>query len=160
VKAFDVVTEREAVLVAHTADLCIAVPRGVADESMVQDLHRGMKLMAARRDRGFALLFIVTANSTAPSGPAKAAAGAMFDDLRGSIKACAAIIAGTGFATAVKRSVFTWATGGMLGKVPLKTFPDVGSATGWLGEQVRDARLSLPSADDLVAFLREHGGWT
>jgi hypothetical protein len=155
-RSVDVVIEEPGVVVAHIADVCVAIPRGEVDPALIAALHRGIGLLARRRERGIALLFIVSEKSSPPTGSARAAAGAMFDDLRQSLRAVAAQIAGSGFGASVKRSIFTWATGSMLGKTPLKTFSTVDDASHWLEEQCRAAGIAAASGEDLAEIVKRY----
>jgi hypothetical protein len=155
-RSVDVVIEDPGLVVAHVGDVCVAIPRGEADVMLVSALHRGIELLARQRERGIALLFIVSERCTAPTGKARTAAGLMFEELRPSLRVVAAHIAGHGFLVSVKRSIFTWATSRMVGKTPLKTFSSVTVASQWLEDQCRLAGITSASGGDLEAIVKRY----
>jgi hypothetical protein len=155
-KGVDVIIDEPHVVLAHAGDLCVVIPRGEATPDLVAKIRRGIELLSKRRKDGIALLLIVTERSRVPSGGARAAVGRMFQELRPALRAVAALIAGGGFAAALKRSVFTWATSSILGKAPVKTFAALEEACPWLEAQCSKAGLSAPAMEELSVFVRQH----
>ncbi|HWE29470.1 MAG TPA: hypothetical protein VHB97_15780 [Polyangia bacterium] len=151
----DVLIDRPDLALANCDQICIAVPRGVANAALVREIRRGMEALAGRYgDKGIGLLFIVAETSSAPTGDARHEAGEMFDAMRPYLRVLSAQMEGSGFAAAAKRSVFTWATSKMLGKTPVKTFARLAEATAWLETKSAELRLPCPSRDTLEAVVR------
>jgi hypothetical protein len=154
--ATEIILVEKGLAVARAADVCIAVPRGTSDTALVKKIHAGLERVALQSATGrIALLFFVAESSTAPEGPARAAAGEMFEALKPNLHAIAAFMEGSGFMAATKRSVFAFATSRYLGKTPVKTFDQLSPAAAWLQTRCRELGVACPPSTNLEALVRE-----
>jgi hypothetical protein len=145
----DILLSTPELFIAYHAQVCIIIPRSVPDVPMLDSIRLGLNGLSSRHPSGVALLFIVDAKSPPPDGAARAAAADFFANARTQIKVMSAHIVGAGFVAAAKRSVFTWLTSGMLGKLPFKTSASIGEACDWLEAQCKTLGVKCPSSAEL-----------
>ena len=100
------------------------------------------------------MLFVIAESSSAPNAEERDLASDMFASVASSLKVMSVVLEGAGFAAALKRSVFTFATSRLLGKIPTKTFGDLGQASDYLATKGADVGIGSPTSAALTTFVR------
>jgi hypothetical protein len=148
-----IILSQPRLLVATHGALLISVVNGETPPEEMDLLAAEMRGAARRSVTGMAFLFVVSSGAHHPSGAVRQRYVQALKDIQPKLKAFAAVIEGSGFATATKRSIFTMLTSHFLGKVPLKVFADTSSACAWLTKQSEVKSLELPTTATLTAFI-------
>jgi hypothetical protein len=106
-----------------------------------------------RSPGGFGLVLLLPEAAGPPEGEAREMATQMFRAVKGRLKVMAAVLEGSGFAAAAKRSVLTVLVNVAIGSARLKVVSDVVSGCHWMAHQAKVAALSCPTSADLQALL-------
>ena len=99
-----------------------------------------------------ALLFIVRDGAAIPNAEVRQRFQRTVRSAQGKLKLLAAVIEGTGFAAASKRSIFTMVVSSLMGPVAVKVFPDPPKACVWLATEGRGGGVAV-SATELSAYV-------
>jgi hypothetical protein len=112
-----------------------------------------LKQLAAAYPSGIGLVFVIAETSGVPPVEVRDAATRMFQEAGSSLKLCAAILEGSGFAAAAKRSVFTLVSSSVFGTVKLKVFGAVPEGCLWLATESARAGIGIQGGAELRALV-------
>lgn len=152
--ALEIVVEAPLYSVANAMDVCLFVPRAPPQPEMTGGLQRAVEELQLRNGRKVALFLLVPADAPSPAGGDREAAAGHFRRMQADLGLCAAVLEGSGFVAAAKRSLVTYILGSMLGKLPVKVFSDVREAATWLADEAPSRDVRSPMAFDLIRFAR------
>jgi hypothetical protein len=143
-------------IVALEQGVLVATPEGPASREMMATLTACFRDAARRTPAsGFAFLLHIGEHGDPPTGQARDDAVAMFESVRGQMRAIAAVMVGSGFMASARRSVLTWLTSRLVGATPMKTFSHTPQAADWLVEKCRELKVPCPSSAKLQRTVEE-----
>ncbi|HWE29469.1 MAG TPA: hypothetical protein VHB97_15775 [Polyangia bacterium] len=152
--SFDIVAEDPFYSIAHADDVCLFVPRAPPHPDITGALQRAVESRHRQSQRKLALFLLVPANAPSPAGGDRESAARHFTMMKDDLALCAAVLEGSGFIAAAKRSLVLHILSGMLGKMPVKVFGDLHDAATWLCDQAPARTVRCPQAFDLIRFAR------
>ena len=154
VATLEIVAEEAFYSIAYADDVCLFVPRAPPQPEMTGALQRAVETLHTRTNRRAGLFLLVPADAPSPAGGDRESATRHFRAMQSDLALCAAVLEGSGFVAAAKRSLVLHILGGMLGKMPVKVFGELRDAATWLSQEARPREVRAPEAFDLMRFAR------
>lgn len=152
--SLEIIAEDPLYSIAYSDDVCLFVPRAPPQPEMTGALQRAVESRHERTNRKQALFLLVPADAPSPAGGDRQSATRHFSMMQSDLAICAAVLEGSGFVAAAKRSLVLHILTGMLGKMPVKVFGELRDAAVWLSEQAPAREVRCPQAFDVMRYAR------
>lgn len=140
--------------VVSLGGVCTVVPRGTPSPETASNLRVALNAAASAANPCFIALFVVPEKVRLPSDVVRSTIRATLGEVADKLGAVGAVVQGAGFLVSAKRSILTFVTSTLSGRVPVRVFADLDEALVWAAHSAGQLKLESPSAANLQIFLR------
>lgn len=139
--------------VLSVGGLCVVLPRLTPDGDATRVIVSATAVLAAQGP--VYLLFVAPAQLALPSQETREGVQRMLADLGDALAGVSAVIEGSGFGAAAKRSVFTFVTSVLSRRTRVQVSRDLDEGLGWVFERAAQSTPLEVDGFALAAAIRE-----